>query len=131
MYLFYFFYLSCVLRHLHHNICTYHSLLYLYHLYIQIKRTTEYAPPNGLTLCLHLMLMLMLTLCPHAHTCTLPPLLHYLFTYIALLSGCIQLGSVLFHSFSLIITTTPIHILLHYILLHACLCLHSHYTSTL
>ena len=46
---------------------------------------------------------------PHAHTCTLPPpSLSYLFTPLALLSGCIQLDSALFHSFNPIITNTPI-----------------------
>ena len=45
----------------------------------------------------------------HAHTCTSPlPSLSYLFTPLALLSGCIQLDSALFHSFSPIITNTPI-----------------------
>ena len=80
-----------------------------------------------LTLALHPMLTLRtaLTLTPH------PPLLSYLFTYLALLLGCIQLDSALFHSFSLIITNTPIHILLDYTLLHAHSHLHSHYTSAL
>ena len=46
---------------------------------------------------------------PYACTCTLlPPSLSYLFTPLALLSGCIQLDSALFHSFSPIITDTPI-----------------------
>ena len=80
---------------------------------------------------------------PHAHTslhactshctctCTSPPSLSYLFTYLALLSGCIHFDSALFHSFSPIITNTPIHILLHYTLLHTCSHLCSHYASTL
>ena len=66
-----------------------------------------------------------LILAPH------PPLLFYLFTYLALLSGCIQLDSALFHSFGPIITNTPIHLLLHYALLYTCSCSHSHYASTL
>ena len=46
---------------------------------------------------------------PHTHTCTSPlPSLSYLFTPLALLSGCIQLDSALFHPFSPIITNTPI-----------------------
>ena len=45
----------------------------------------------------------------HTRTCTLPlPSLSYLFAPPALLSGCIQLDSALFHSFSPIITNTPI-----------------------
>ena len=45
----------------------------------------------------------------HACTCTLPPpSLYYLFTPLALLSGCIQFDSTLFYSFSPIITNTPI-----------------------
>ena len=77
-----------------------------------------------LHLCLTLALVLCLTPCtctlPHACTCTLPPLLHYLFTYLASLSGCIQLDSLLFHSFSLIITTSPIHISHFCTLTHVC-----------
>ena len=87
--------------YLHHNIHTYHSLCIAPHLHLPL------AP------------------------CPLPPSLHYLFTYLAILSGCIQLDLVLFHSFSLIITNTPIHILLHYTLLHTCSHLHLHYTSIL
>ena len=58
---------------------------------------------------------------PHTHARTLPcahilpcthtlplPSLSYLFAPLALLSGCIQLDSALFHSFSPIITNTPI-----------------------
>ena len=46
--------------------------------------------------------------------------LHYLFTYLASLSGCIQLDSLLIHSFSFIITTSPIHIP------HSCTLTHVH-----
>ena len=65
------------------------------------------------------------TLCLHLHLP--PPLLSYLFTHLALLSGCIQLDSTLFHSFSPIITNTPITLhtpacLLMFMLV---LCLHS------
>ena len=97
---------------------------YLNHLYMQIKGDKQNTPHlTYLTLCPCLMLTLalcpMLTLCPtlapctlhcaHAHTCTLPPpSLSYLFTPLALLSGCIQLDSALFHSFSPIITNAPI-----------------------
>ena len=79
----------------------------------------------SLTLCPMLTLCSTLILAPH------PPLLFYLFTYLALLSGCIQLDSTLFHSFSPIITNTPIHLLLYYVLLYTCSCSHSHYASTL
>ena len=73
----------------------------------------------------------------HAHTCTctLPPSsLSYLFTPLALLSGCIQLNSALLHSFSPIITDTPItlhtpaHLLTFVLVLHLCslaLCTHT------
>ena len=71
------------------------------------KRWTEYTHLMHLTL--HLL--------PHTHACTLhcayacisPPLLSYLFTYLALLSGCIQLDSALFHLFSPTITRSEEH----------------------
>ena len=68
---------------------------------------TEYTPPD----ISHFVPLPYTHACtlPHACTCTLlPPSLSYLFTPLALLSGCIQLDSALFHSFSPIITDTPI-----------------------
>ena len=69
-----------------------------------------------------------LTLCPALTLAPHLPLLSYLFTYLALLSSCIQLDLALFHSFSPIITNIPIHLLLHYTLLHTCSHSHLHYT---
>ena len=95
----------------------------LYHLYIQIKKDEQNTPYTS-----HFAPL------PHAHTHTshshITPFA-LLPVNIPLLSGCIQLDSTLFHSFNLIITTTPICILLHYALLHACSCSCLHYTSTL
>ena len=84
---------------------------------------------------------------PHACTCTLPHTLHLHFApclyfalclhlqlapfaplpiyYLASLSGCIQLDSLLFHSFSLIITTSPIHIPHSWTLTHVHVCTHT------
>ena len=71
------------------------------------EQNTPYWTYLTLCPCLTLMLALrpVLTFCP-----VLMPLpsLSYLFSPLALLSGCIQLDSALFHSFSPIITNTPI-----------------------
>ena len=92
--------------------------LYLYHLYIQIKKDKQNIPHlMHLTVCLCLMLAHVLCLALALAPCPL--------------SGCIQLDSALFHSFSPIITNTPIHLLSHYALLHTCSRLCSHYASTL
>ena len=72
---------------------------------------------------------------PHTHTYTPPsPLLSYLFTPLALSSGCIQLDSALFHPFSPVIADTPITLhtpaclLMFMLTLHLCslaLCTHT------
>ena len=75
------------------SLCTFASCLHSYF-------------ASCLALALHptLALCTAFALAPHPP----PPFLSYLFTPLALLSGCIQLDSALFHSFSPIITNTPI-----------------------
>ena len=81
------------------------------------KKTNRIHPILHISLCalascshmhfaLHSHLAPCLHLTPHSHLHL--PSLFYLFTPLALLSGCIQLDSALLHSFSPIITNTPI-----------------------
>ena len=95
------------------SLCTFASCLHSYF-------------ASCLALALHptLALCTAFALAPHPPP---PPFLSYLFTPLALLSGCIQLDSALFHPFSPIITNTPIALCTpaHLFTLALALCLHS------